>query len=246
MGIILTTLLVLGAFLVCVLIAVVSLPWVLGGMRADLSWADLSWADLSSADLRWADLRWADLSSADLRWADLRWANLRWADLRWADLLWADLRSANLRSANLSWADLRSANLRWANLLWANLRLADLRSADLSWADLRSADLSSADLRSACLPSPTSLLLCRWNNISDELTTELMRYAAANHPDTEKFTEKFTLWANGGECPYTRGFSRCVNFQEKRNLWSPGESKSARELVLMLFAEKEIKYSDGI
>ena len=111
--------------------------------------------------------------------------------------------------------------------------------ADLSSADLSSANLRSANLRSADLPSPTMLLLASWYQVSAELTLKLMRYDAANHPEPEKFDE----WAKGGDCPYYDvKWQRCANFEENRELWKPGKTtKSALELVMMLFAEKEIK-----
>jgi len=131
-------------------------------------------------------------------------------------------------------ADLSYADLRFADLSYANLSYADLRYADLSSADLR-----SADLRSANLPSPTMLLLASWYQVSAELTLKLMRYDAANHPEPTKFDE----WAKGGDCPYADvKWQRCATFQENRELWKPGKAtKSALELVLMLFKEKEIK-----
>ena len=141
----------------------------------------------------------------------------------------ADLSSADLSSANLSYADLSSANLSYA----------DLSYADLSSANLRSADLSYADLSYANLPSPTMLLLASWYQVSAKLTLKLMRYDAANHPEPTKFDE----WAKGGDCPYADvKWQRCATFQENRELWKPGKAtKSALELVLMLFKEKEIK-----
>jgi hypothetical protein len=171
----------------------------------------------------------ADLSSADLSSADLGSANLRSANLSYA----------NLSYANLRYADLRSANLSYANLSYANLRYADLRSADLSSADLRSADLSYANLSYANLPSPTMLLLSAWYSVPAELTLELMRYDASNHPEPSKFDE----WAKGGDCPYSDiKWQRCANFHQNRELWKAGKkTKTALELVLMLFAENNIK-----
>jgi len=119
---------------------------------------------------------------------------------------------------------------------------ADLQRADLRWANLQGANLQGADLQRADLPPPTMLLLATWGNVSDKLCLELMRYDASNHPNPMRFDE----WANGGDCPYQKGFQRCANFQEVRELWKPGKSKSARELVLMLFKEKDTKYSEGI
>ena len=115
---------------------------------------------------------------------------------------------------------------------------ADLRSANLSSADLSSANLRYADLSSADLPSPVMLLLAEWFSVSTELTLELMRYDAANHPDPSKFDE----WVAGKGCPYSgTGWQRSANFKEDPKLWKPGPAKSALELVLKLFVEKEIK-----
>lgn len=104
------------------------------------------------------------------------------------------------------------------------------------------ANLWGANLRGANLPSSPELLLCYWGAVSDKLTTALMRYDATNHPDPTKFT----AWAQGAICPYSIGFSRSANFHEKRLLWKPGKAKSARELVLMLFKEKEIKHDENL
>ena len=141
--------------------------------------------------------------------------------------------------ADLSSADLSSANLRYADLRYADLRSANLSSANLSSANLSSANLRYADLRYADLPSPTMLLLASWYQVSAKLTLKLMRYDAANHPEPTKFDE----WAKGGDCPYADvKWQRCATFQENRELWKPGKAtKSALELVLMLFKEKEIK-----
>jgi len=116
---------------------------------------------------------------------------------------------------------------------------ANLREANLGEADLWGANLGGADFTNTILPPPTLLLLCNWGRVSDELTTELMRYDATNHPHPHKFQE----WADGGGCPYNRGFPRVAHFQECRECWKSGKAKSARELVLMLFKERDIKYN---
>jgi len=136
--------------------------------------------------------------------------------------------------ANLGEADLREANL-WGADLWG----ANLGEANLGEADLWGANLGGADFTNTILPPPTLLLLCNWGRVSDELTTELMRYDATNHPHPHKFQE----WADGGGCPYNRGFPRVAHFQECRECWKSGKAKSARELVLMLFKERDIKYN---
>lgn len=129
---------------------------------------------------------------------------------------------------------------------WLNGQLgaqrANLWGANLRGADLWGANLRGVDLRGANLPSSPELLLCYWGAVSDKLTTALMRYDATNHPDPTKFT----AWAQGAICPYSIGFSRSANFHEKRLLWKPGKAKSARELVLMLFKEKEIKHDENL
>jgi len=153
----------------------------------------------------------------------------------------ANLRSADLSLANLRSADLSSANLSLANLSSADLSLADLRSADLSWANLRwanlsLADLSLANLSSADLPPAPTLLLAPWGEVSDALTTDLMRYDASNRPNLTFFD----VWAKGGPCPMRVKWARAANFQEKKSLWVPGESPSALTLVLRLFTERGI------
>jgi hypothetical protein len=169
----------------------------------------------------------ANLTGADLTRADLTRANLTRADLTGADLTRADLTGANLTGADLTGADLTWADLTWANLTGANLTRANLTRANLT---------------SLYLPPPTWLLLCDWGGVSDKLTLELMRYDASNHPDPSKFDK----WAKGNKCPYGKGFQRCANFKEKRDLWKSGKAKSARELMLMLFKEKNIKFDDDL
>jgi len=62
-----------------------------------------------------------------------------------------------------------------------------------------------------------------------------MRFDAANHPKPELFDD----WANGGDCPYDSiKWQQCANFQERKDLWSPGPAKSALELAMMLLKEK--------
>jgi len=223
-----------------------------GGSRADLTEANLTGADLTGADLTGADLREANLTRADLTEANLTGANLTRADLTRANLTRANLTRANLteaylteadlREANLTRADLTEANLTGANLTGADLTRANLTGAYLTGADLTRANLTRANLTRANLCAPTVFLLCNWGEVSDKLCLELMRYDASNHPHPEKFDE----WAGGGSCPYQSGFTRCAYFQEKKELWKKGKAKSARELVIMLFEEKKIKYTEGI
>jgi hypothetical protein len=143
----------------------------------------------------------------------------------------ANLQSADLQGADLQEADLQSANLRWANLRSANLQWADLRGADLQGANLR-----EANLRRANLPNAPMLLMAAWGEVSDALTTDLMRYDASNHPDPTLFD----VWAKGGPCPMSMKWARAACFQEKKSLWIPGESPSALSLVLRLFTERGI------
>lgn len=143
---------------------------------------------------------------------------------------------ANLRGADLRGADLRGANLLEADLRGADLCGADLRGANLREANLREADLRGADLRGADLPSPALVLLAFWGACSDQLIIDLMRYDAANHPHPEKFD----LWALSlyGNCPYDgEKIQRAANFNEKRELWSPGPAPSAFDLMRRLIIE---------
>lgn len=113
----------------------------------------------------------------------------------------------------------------------------DLSSANLSCANLSCAKLSYANLSYANLPPPPIVLLANWGELSEKLTVELMRYDAANHPDPSTFDD----WAKGGGCPYGNvNWQRSANFREKRELWEPGLSKSALELLLLVFAEKGV------
>jgi hypothetical protein len=168
-----------------------------------------------------ANLHSANLRSADLHSANLHGANLQGANLQGADLRWANLQGANLREANLRRADLQEANLHSANLHSANLQGADLR-----WADLQGSDLPNAPM----------LLMAAWGEVSDALTTDLMRYDASNHPDPTLFD----VWAKGGPCPMSMKWARAACFLEKKSLWIPGESPSALSLVLRLFTERGI------
>ena len=206
-----------------------------GESRADLRDANLQYADLQYADLQYADLRHADLQYADLQYADLQYADLQYADLRHADLRDANLRSADLRSADLRSADLRSADLQYANLQYANLRSADLQYANLRDVNLRYANLRYADLRYADLPAPTMVLLANWGQLSDISIIKLMRFDASAHPDKEAFCR----WANDGPCPYNDvKIQRVVNFDEKKELWSPGPPPTIWEAMKMVLDEK--------
>ena len=122
------------------------------------------------------------------------------------------------------------------------IELNKILKAHRRWLDGKAggerADLAGANLERANLPAPTMLLFANWGEVSDELCVELMRYDASNHPEPERFTD----WARGGECPYNGTYwQRAANFHEKRELWKAGASKSALELVMPLFNEKNIK-----
>ncbi len=146
-----------------------------------------------------------------------------------------DFRFANLAGADLCGANLTGANLAVANLAGANLFQANLTEVKLREVSLTRAHLVGATLTRALLPSPLEVLQCRWYICSDELTVELMRYDAANHPQPEKFG----VWAKYPPmCPYHEcRVGRAVNFQERPDLWSPGPAKSALELMDMLLKE---------
>lgn len=147
---------------------------------------------------------------------------------------------ADLSRANLSGADLSEANLHGADLRGADLRGADLSGANLSRADLRWANLSRANLRGADLPSPTLMLLASWGSVSEQLCADLMEFDAWCHGNRDAFN----IWAATGTCPFeSHKEQRAANFTESREIWRKqiGKLRSPRELILALFAEKEIK-----
>jgi len=178
-----------------------------------------------------ANLYKANLSEADLHGADLREIYLGGADLRKADLSKADLREANLRRTNLCEANLREADLRAANL-----RKTNMSGADLSKADLRYARLSGIDLRGTKY-SVLSILQANWGEVSDILTTEMMKWDAACCPNLDAFQD----WAQGGDCP-CRTVQRAFLFEEHRELYEAGSpTMSLWTLWEALAREREIK-----
>ena len=102
--------------------------------------------------------------------------------------------------------------------------------ANLSGADLSGANLSGADL------CPTMLLLSGMGRLSDDLTSDLMNYDAANHPDPAAFQR----WADGGACPYEGvKVQRVANFSERRECWPPERQLlSAFELMKRVLRER--------
>ena len=85
------------------------------------------------------------------------------------------------------------------------------------------------------MPSPTMMLLAGWGPLTDISTLELMRLDASAHPDKEAFCR----WAAGGPCPYIDvKIQRVVNFQEIKELWSPGPPPTIWEAMKMILDEK--------
>jgi len=85
-------------------------------------------------------------------------------------------------------------------------------------ANLSGANLSYANLSGANLPSPSTVLLANWGQLSDELTAKAMAYDAFFHDDPNAFT----IRAQGGACPYYgKSFQRACNFYENKYLWDP-------------------------
>ena len=158
--------------------------------------------------------------------------NMRGVNLAATRCIGTNFAGSNLRYANLTRANLTVANFNGTSLFKANLTGANLRGASFARTNLYGADLTGA-----LLPSPLMVLQCHWGTCSDELTVELMRYDAANHPDPGAFD----AWAadpNPGQCPYRNCVAaRAVDFNEMSELWSPGPAKSALELMNMLLKE---------
>jgi hypothetical protein len=65
---------------------------------------------------------------------------------------------------------------------------ANLSHANLTGVNLYNADLSGVKYNKYTkIPSPAVMLLAQWQNVSDDLCLELMRYDAANHPSPYLF-----------------------------------------------------------
>ena len=169
--------------------------------------------------------------------ANLRGINLSGTELSGANLILADLRRADLYRANLRETDLYGANLSEANLIWVNLRRANLSEANLNGADLWKTNLNEVDLREANY-SISIMNQIDWDELSDELTLELMRH------DAEICGSKaMTNWVKGGKCPFSTGnIQRLFYFNEKKELWKPGKPRLHNmELWKALCKEKGIK-----
>ena len=84
-------------------------------------------------------------------------------------------------------------------------------------ADLREANLRRANLNGAsyCV---TNILKARWDKLSDDLTTELMKWDAHATPTPSKFME----WKKGGPCP-AQEHLRIFVFEENRELFRQGK-----------------------
>ncbi len=176
-------------------------------------------AYLQGAYLQGAYLQGAYLRGAYLRGADLQGADLQGAYLQGAYLQGADLQGAYLRGADLQGADLQGAYLQGAYLRGADLRGAYLQRADLRGAYLRGADLQGADLQGAYF-NLLNILQLNIENISDELTLELMRWDSLYCG-----VKKMEDWAkNGGACPFSDDKKlRLFYFNEKKDLWKKGK-----------------------
>jgi len=156
-----------------------------------------------------------------------------------------NLKRAFFTSAYLRYCDFINVDLRGADFIQTNLHGCRFQDTDLRLAVLRGANLEEAsfqgtDLRETYLPAPTMVLLANWRNrnLSRDLIRELMRYDAANHPDG---TVAFNRWSKGGhyeDYPYrSQKIERAANFTEDPNLWEPGPSKSAYELMALVLKE---------
>ena len=126
---------------------------------------------------------------------------------------------AHLVGANLSGAYLEGAYLRGADLRGANLR-----DADLVGANLRDANLEGADLEGAYYSLP-EVFCARWNNLSDELNLEFMRWDTTLIPDPAAMDR----WADAdGDCPCPGkgGTRQMFSFAPSKELWKTAEVKT--------------------
>ena len=181
-----------------------------------------------------------DLYGASLDGARLDGASLVRASLVRASLDGARLDGASLVHARLDGARLDGASLVRARLDGASLDGARLDGASLDGASLVRARLDGASLVHAKLPSPTVVLLACWGEVPEQLCADLMEYDCWNHGDRAAFDD----FAMGGRCPYSDHLEeRAARFHESGEIWKKGIGKlcSPRDLMLRLFAEKNIK-----
>jgi hypothetical protein len=83
-------------------------------------------------------------------------------------------------------------------------------------------------------PTIKTLASIDLGKLSDVLSLELMRRDAAAHP----FSERFEVWAKGGDCPY-QNEERFWIFNLKREVWEKGKPKMTDvELIKAICAEK--------
>lgn len=152
------------------------------------------------------------------------------------------LAKINLKTADLRGADLRGAVLRYCDLRNVTLEGANLEAASLESSMLENAFLDGANFKNARLPSPTMMLLAWWNELSDQLTADLMLWDSLNHPDPNAFDR----WAKDGICPYItyREVSRAANFREKSSLWGKGKECRPYDLMKRVLAEKCPDWTD--
>jgi len=210
----------------------------------DFSSEDLPKLDFSRHNLQGACFDGANLKGAKFCTTDLQDASMRSVILRKADLRGADLSKAALHNANCRDSDFRGASLAYANLTDTHMRSDDLRGVLFTGAVLKRTILTKANLRGAiligatiedcALPSPAMLLTAWWGDVSDELTTLLMRYDAANLPNG---IDAFDAWANNAHTPspYENSkFERSTNYNMLKECWSPGPALSAYQLAEML------------
>ena len=149
---------------------------------------------------------------------------------KFKSLVGADLSKADFRGTDLSNADFCEADLRGTNFSKANLIGADFKKADLRDADLRGAYFS-----------PTAVLQADWGELSHSLTADCMELNASAHPNRRAFDR----WAEeGGPCPYEGlQIQRIVNFEEKRELWDRGKLDTIWNIMMWIFAEKNVKFN---
>ena len=83
--------------------------------------------------------------------------------------------------------------------------------------DLRGANLREAEIEFYQFPSIRLLSSFKLDNLTDDLTLEIMRWDAYAHPKPKAFDE----WAKDGKCPY-KNEERWWHFSEKKNLWKSG------------------------
>lgn len=216
----------------------------LSGLRPDRTAKRYINVDFSRSILRFGKMSGVEFRDCNFYCTDMRYVvakyctfyrcNFAYTKMDASSFYGSEFFACQIIGSCANWSDFGYCGVEECTLLRSSFREANLEDAKLIDCSLKQSSFDFAKARRLSF-SPPEMLLAQWGECSDKLTTELMRYDAANHPDPAAFDR----WAKGGPCPYGRySVLRAANFAQKQDAWSPGPAKPALELVKMLFREK--------